>query len=94
MQRKLIENICFYKAVFVNTNREPFFFDDDELNENERPSKRIIRKRIKAVLSAYDKLVMNLDSSLSFIISENCDKKKLLKIENLGALVKSCVYPV
>lgn len=81
--KKLIENICYYKAVFGNNNREPFFYDDDELNENERPSKRIIRKRIKAVLSAYDKLVMDLDSSLSYIVSEDCDEKKLLEVENI-----------
>lgn len=81
--KKLIEKICHYKALLPDNDRAYFFFDDDEPNNDERPSKRITRQRIKAVLSAYGQLVMDLSSSLSFIVSENCNEEKLTELESL-----------
>lgn len=81
--KKLIENICCYKAMLPDNDREYFYFDDDEPNDDERPSKRITRQRIKAVLSAYGQLVMDLSSSLSYIVSEDVDEEKVAELEAL-----------
>ena len=84
--KELINSVCQFMALFGNEyqlDREASIFSTKEENE-ERPMKRILRKRIDAVMSAYNRVPLEYSSiPSSELVSKCCPEDNIKQIHRL-----------